>query len=859
MTMRRYAAGFIAVAMLAGTQVAAAGASSAPSPPVGNAAVKAEGLLRASSDGPVTIRRDSAGHTHFVGTAANRPVQRPATLPRGATGTAAARAHLTAYGALFGISDQARQLRTERATALGKGQTAVRFQQLTGGVPVLGGELVVEVDSSGALVSINGETSRLSVPGAGAVSAARAQTVAVAATAKGRAVPARTLTASAPQAWVYDPSILGAPGPQAAHGVWRTEVTAAKGAPLRQLVLVDAVSGGVVLSVDQIATAQNRSVCDMGNVELLTNTCPQALHPVVRTEVSGPAADAQVNSAFDLAGKTYDFYNNRFGRDSINGAGMQIVSAVKFCPQDGLPGASLCPYPNAYWDGKQMTYGDGFANADDVVAHELTHGVTQYTSNLLYYYESGAINESMSDIFGEFVDLGDGDAAEDPNDRWLLGEDLPIGAVRDMADPNAFDQPEKTSDPLWDSDWLDAGGVHTNSGVGNKAAELITDGGILDTTTVTGIGLDKAAAIYYRAEQTLTSGSDYRDLYNVLQGSCAALVDTTPKDALGADSSSGKILAADCDQVTAAVTAVQMNVYPANDAKIPTAPGYCSTGYTVTNLLLEPFEGQLATNWTKGATWTRNLDYQPTANSGAAAYVPDDLDTGTNANNLNPSDHRLTTSHAYSIPSGRSSYLRFDHADSFDWSGAPFPLQNRGYWDGGFVEVSADGGAFKPLGFQANGYTHVINLTGTRGFGGDSTDWFTSRATMSSFAGKHIKFRFRLRTDGVVADSTAYGWWLDNVRLYSCRGPSAPGSVKVANRRGAKAKMTWKASTANPGFRVTSYVVKRSGKPSVTLSASARKKVFKHLKIGHTYTFTIRARNNAGAYSLTVTRRLKIT
>ena len=165
MTKRRLLAGFIAVATLAGGQVLTAGASSsAPSPSVGNDAVRAEQALRAASDGPVTIRRDSAGHTHFVGTAANRPVERPATLPRDATGPAAARAHLTAYGALFGISDQARQLRLQRSTALGKGESAVRFQQLAGGVPVLGGELVVEVDTDGALVSINGETSRLSVP-----------------------------------------------------------------------------------------------------------------------------------------------------------------------------------------------------------------------------------------------------------------------------------------------------------------------------------------------------------------------------------------------------------------------------------------------------------------------------------------------------------------------------------------------------------------------------------------------------------------------------------------------------------------------------------------------------------------------
>ena len=118
---------------------------------------------------------------------------------------------------------------------------------------------------------------------------------------------------------------------------------------------------------------------------------------------------------------------------------------------------------------------------------------------------------------------------------------------------------------------------------------------------------------------------------------------------------------------------------------------------------------------------------------------------------------------------------------------------------------------------------------------------------MSSFAGKHVKFRFRLLTDGIVSFSQSYGWWLDNVRLYSCRGPGAPASVKVHNRKGKKAKLKWKAATANPGFTIASYVVKRSGKPSVTMSASKRKKVFKNLKIGKTYTFTIRAKNNAGA------------
>ena len=245
----------------------------------------AERLLRAASDGQVSIRRDSAGHTHYVGTAAGQPVRRPASLARGATATAAARAHLTAYGALFGISDQARQLRVERATALGKGDTAVRFQQLAGGIPVLGGELVVEVDTDGALVSINGETSRRAVPAAGSVSAARAMTIAVGATAKGRSVPRRHADGFGRAALGLRPGARRCSGPDMAPAsVWRTEVTGAKGAPLRQLVLVDAVTGGVVLSVDQINTVKTRSVCDMGNVELQTNTCPQTGHPVVRSE-----------------------------------------------------------------------------------------------------------------------------------------------------------------------------------------------------------------------------------------------------------------------------------------------------------------------------------------------------------------------------------------------------------------------------------------------------------------------------------------------------------------------------------------------------------------------------------------------
>ena len=529
-----------------------------------------------------------------------------------------------------------------------------------------------------------------------------------------------------------------------------------------------------------------------------------------------------MNSAYDFAGKTYDFYALRFGRNSIDdaatGLGLPLISAVRYCPADDVPRGPGARSRTHSWDGKQMTYGDGYADADDVVAHELTHGVTEDESNLLYWYESGAINESMSDVMGQFVDLGDNDA-QDTNlaTRWQIGEDLPGGAIRDMADPQAFGQPAKTSDVEWDSDWLDVGGVHANSGVGNKAAYLITDGtvnepgGTFNGHTVTGLGLDKAAAIYYRAEQTLTSGSDYRDLYNILRGSCTALVDTFPNDKNG-DPISEAITAADCDQVTAAVTAVQMNVYPTHDAKIPTAPGYCATGYTVTNLLLDNFE--TGTNWTSSGAWALSQDYQPTATSGFAAYVPDYEDTG-----AHPSDghterpephhqpHLLDSQRAVLLPEVRPRGLvRLDRTRPFPPTAVLRRRFRRGVCRrGGLQAAQRRGERVQPQ--------HRPDRDGSRG-----VRWRLDRLVHQP--GDHELVRRQERQVPVPAADRrhrlglgqSYGWWLDNVRLYSCRGPGAPASVAVKNKKGTKAKLKWSAATANPGFSIASYVVKRSGK-----------------------------------------------
>src|SRR5262249_1899458 len=146
-----------------------------------------------------------------------------------------------------------------------------------------------------------------------------------------------------------------------------------------------------------------------------------------------------------------------------------IVSSVHYCEPSG------CPLQNAFWDGTQMVYGTGFASADDVVAHELTHAVTQYSANLIYFNQSGALNESFSDIFGETVDLLNGKGNDTAAVRWLIGEDLSIGAIRNMMNPGKFpfSDPERTSDPHYVCPtFSDNGGVHTNSGVPNHAYAL---------------------------------------------------------------------------------------------------------------------------------------------------------------------------------------------------------------------------------------------------------------------------------------------------------------------------------------------------------------------------------------------------
>lgn len=239
---------------------------------------------------------------------------------------------------------------------------------------------------------------------------------------------------------------------------------------------------------------------------------------LVRREGDPAAGDAAVDEAYDGAGDTYDLYWNSYSRSSVDGRGMQLNSTVHY--QKG--------YDNAFWNGSQMVYGDGdedlppdhqlfnrFTIALDVIGHELTHGVTQFTANLNYSNQSGALNESISDVFGSLVKqckLNQTAAQAD----WIIGEGLFTSnvhglGIRSMKAPGtAYDDPVLGKDPQpahmkdYNNTLEDNGGVHINSGIPNHAFYVTA-------VEIGGNAWEKAGKIWYATlKDKLQPTSDFQ-------------------------------------------------------------------------------------------------------------------------------------------------------------------------------------------------------------------------------------------------------------------------------------------------------------------------------------------------------------
>ena len=298
-------------------------AQAGPPPPGPSHATLLEQLKRQTQGDLRIAYHAETGKVRFMGTSLDHPMAQPAALAAGASAEQAARGFLATYGQLFGLQDQAQELQVVREKAARGGRSFVRFQQMYQGIPVLGAELVVQVDAQGNVVSANGEL----LPGPQLdilpqIDAATARSRALSRVAKDHRLSPDDLAATPPELWVFNPLLLGGPGPHRTTLVWRMEVTALELLPIRELVLVDARQGFVALHFNQVDTARNRRTYDSQN----TSALPGVLR---RSEGQPPYGDSDVDKAHDYAGHVYDFYFTTHARDSLDNAGMTLACVVK--------------------------------------------------------------------------------------------------------------------------------------------------------------------------------------------------------------------------------------------------------------------------------------------------------------------------------------------------------------------------------------------------------------------------------------------------------------------------------------------------------------------------------------------------
>lgn len=218
------------------------------------------------------------------------------------------------------------------------------------------------------------------------------------------------------------------------------------------------------------AVAKQRTVYDADNRETLPGRTVRAENGIATTDVAA-------NEAYDGLGATFDFFAEVYGRNSIDDEGLHLDATIHFGRR----------YDNAFWNGQQMVFGDGdgdlfnrFTVSLDVIAHELTHGVTGDEARLVYLGQAGALNESLSDVFGSLVKQYARNETADQAD-WLVGQGLFTPkvqgvALRSLKAPGtAYDDPLLGRDPqpstmaAYVRTSADSGGVHTNSGIPNHA------------------------------------------------------------------------------------------------------------------------------------------------------------------------------------------------------------------------------------------------------------------------------------------------------------------------------------------------------------------------------------------------------
>ncbi|MEO5698509.1 MAG: M4 family metallopeptidase, partial [Burkholderiaceae bacterium] len=610
---------------------------------------------------------------------------------------------LADYGGIFGITSVASEFGDPRVATDRQGGTHITRKQVYRGVPVFGAELKSHFDAADDLVAVNGTfIPGIAVDARPTRSADEAGRTAVAKVQADQGQAALRVTKE-PTLLVFREGLAkGVAG--ANHLAWEVEV--GNGIDVREFVFIDAHTGKFIDQITGIHDGKFRRAYNAAGL-----TAPGTSYPASPFWVEGqnlPTGTLEADNMIYASGEIYDLFRNAFGRDSFDGAGATMDSI--FNRGNGCP--------NASWNGTFISFCPG-TTTDDVTAHEWGHAYTEYTSNLIYQWQPGALNESYSDIWGETVDrlngrggdtpdamrsanactaftpappsvnitapsaiagvrtagpasfgpatftvasntvagvgvgtvnagcsalpagslsgkiafidrgscgfsvkaqnaeqagaigviignnqggtvtssmgatagtvnslpalmvsqndgtaikgqlgtttvtasLSGGGTGTDNSVRWLIGEDSTAfgGAIRDMYNPTCYGNAGKVSDKQYTCSATDQGGVHSNSGVPNKAYALMVDGGTYNSQTIAAIGLAKAAHIHFRAQSVyLGPASDFADHADALEQSCADLAGVNLAD-LRTGVPSGQVIgAADCAQVAKVALAVEL-------------------------------------------------------------------------------------------------------------------------------------------------------------------------------------------------------------------------------------------------------------------------------------------------------------
>jgi len=403
------------------------------------------------------------------------------------------------------------------------------FEQKINGIPVYGSSLVVHLRNKNEIYSVSGNLVNTKTTTEQKITEDEARSI-VLALSKEEEPEIKSFVYHPAQKIIFNKSIVGIDKDTTNYLALLIQVDSNDLSHIfSKRYVLELVKGEIIYEQDLTPDIKDRVVYNCNDTP---SSCT-----VSRTEGSSPSGDQEVDRSYDILGQVYDYYFNTFGRDSFDNRGSSMKAYVHKIILKGQQ--NICP--NAQYSSGTMYYCTGTVILD-ITAHEFTHGVTASTAQLVYSNQSGALNESISDIFGSNLD-----------NNWTMGEGSIRGIIRDMSDPPRIRDslgyyPDKLFSQNYYCGGADSGGVHHNSSIMNKTFYLMTDGGNFNGCSINGIGREKSSAVVYQAlTKYLTSNSNFKSMYNSMLQACNDLY------------SSGS---SDCESVKSALQATEMDQQP---------------------------------------------------------------------------------------------------------------------------------------------------------------------------------------------------------------------------------------------------------------------------------------------------------